>query len=324
MSVVKQLLQQPEAFDFVQAVRVLRSLSQQDGRSIRWLSEPIPEGDPNDVTRIEHLGHEVKVHLGLESLSGCKGVIPDYLYAELLASLHQDDNALQAFLDVFNQRYFELLGHLESSASLMLRDERERSLNIAQKRLSQLGALSELLALPKKKAGGYDASVIRYGLLLAGKSRSLSGLKQLLCSYFSMDIRLQAHRSQVYRVALCDQSRIGQRLGQNNSLGHGVLLGKTGTQSFRSIEVFITPRSRKEYLALLDDHQFARAVEALMATYLRESVKVKMYLYVKRAFIDAPLLKKGQQSFRLGEANCLAPDRRPQDYRKILLQAETI
>lgn len=324
MSVVTRLLQQPEAFDFVQVVRVLRALAKSGHHSVRWVSEPIPEGDVNDVTRIEQLSSEMKVHLGLESLSGCKGVIPDYLYAELLTSLHQDDNALQAFLDVFNQRHFELQAYIESTTSLMLRDERERSLNIAQKRLSQLGALSELMALPKRKQGGYDPSFLRYGLLLAGKSRSLSGLKKLLCSYFSMDIRLQAHRSQVYRVAQNDQSRLGQRLGQNNSLGHGVLLGRTGTQSFRSIEVFITPRSRKEYLALLDDHLFARAVNTLMATYLRESVKVKMYLYVKRAFIDAPLLKQGLQSFRLGEANCLAPNRHPQDYRKILLQAETI
>ncbi|TDO98035.1 type VI secretion system baseplate subunit TssG [Marinomonas balearica] len=327
MSVTTRLLEHPHKFNFAQAVRILTTLTDSKGMTLRLQSDPMPHGAPTDITSIEQNGKDLNIKLGLEALSGCKGVIPDYLYAELLNSLHQDDEALQRFLDVFNQRYFELLAFVESSASLLLREEREVAMGRALNRLTQQSALTHLFSLPRQKQEGKDPSLIRYGLALANKSRSLSGLKRLLCDYFSLDIRPQAIASKLYRINPAFQTRIGAQLGQNNKLGHGVLLGKNGAQAYKTLEVCITPRSRKEYLGLLNNRHFSKSLQTLALSYLRESVTTKIYLYVKREYIDAPVLSSGvfssgHHSFRLGETNCLAPERRVAEYRKILLQSE--
>lgn len=322
MSVTQRLIARPHSFDFGQAVRILMSLSKSKGMSLNFVTDPMPHGSPTDIMSISQNGSELTAKLGLEALSGCKGVIPDYLYAELLNSLHQDDEALQRFLDVFNQRYYELVAYVESTASLLLREEREISMGAALNRLTQQAALSHLFALPRQKEERNDPSMIRYGMALANKSRSLSGLKRLLCDYFSLDITPRVIASKLYRISPAYQTKMGVTLGQNNKLGHGVLLGKNGRQAYKAFEICITPRSRKEYLGLLNNKHFSKSLQTVALAYLRESVATKLYLHVKREYIDAPVLSSDDRSFCLGENNCLAPERRPTEYRKILLQSE--
>ncbi len=187
-TVKQHLLTHPHEFDFVQVIRLLQAISQQESLSVRLQSDPMPHGAPTEVTRIEKAHDEVRVQLGLEALSGCKGVIPDYLYAEMLHSLHQDDRALQRFLDVFNQRYYELKAYVESAANLMLREEREAASRYALSRLTQKQALACMFSLPMQRGQKVDQSVLRYGLVLASRNRNLAQLKRLLCDYFDLDI----------------------------------------------------------------------------------------------------------------------------------------
>ncbi|WP_036817815.1 type VI secretion system baseplate subunit TssG [Photobacterium sanctipauli] len=324
MSVASHLYAQPEQFEFIQAVRILNQLAQQDGvnpnpSSIKMASDPMPKGMPSEVTGLEKANDQIKLRLGLEALSGCKGVIPDYLYAEMLNSLHQDDQALEQFLGVFNSLYYELLASVEQAGSLLLRDEKDVASSSNAARLTQRSALASMFALPPHH---HDASFLRYGLALANKSRSLSGLKRLLCDYFSLDISPQVLPSALYRIRSAHQTKIGWDKGQNHQLGKGVVLGAKGEQAFKSLEIFITPRNKDEYLNLLKNTHMANAMKQLVRAYLRESSDPKLYLYVKREYIDSPVLSSGNSSVRLGEANCLAPERKSSRYRKILLLPE--
>ncbi|WP_255526841.1 type VI secretion system baseplate subunit TssG [Photobacterium sp. BZF1] len=322
MSVASRLLSQPQQFDFIQAVRILNTISSAKGMDLELSADPMPKGAPSDVTAIKHSQDKITLSLGLEALSGCKGVIPDYLYAEMLQSLHQDDRALQAFLDVFNQRYFELRASLECSGNLLLRDERETVLAAHSSRLSQQAALANLFSLPDMKGNASEQSTLRYGLLLGNKSRSLSGLKELLCSYFSLDVSPRVLPSELYRIRPTHQTKIGSQQGQNHLLGQGVVLGSKGEQAFKSIEIYITPQTKAEYKSLLKNTRLALAMTQLVRAYLKDNTEPKIYLYVKREYIDPPVLSMGKQSVRLGEANCLAPERNSSHFRKILLLPE--
>lgn len=346
MSVVSRLLSQPQQFDFIQAIRILNTISAETGQRLRLTADPMPKGLPPAVTGIEKNSDEVKLSLGLEALSGCKGVIPDYLYAEMLNSLHQDDTALHAFLDVFNQRYFELRASLESAGNLLLRDEKESIHTQPSARLSQQAAMANMFALPQMPRNdgeplsrhGNDKSnnqssnqgnnpsnnqgTLRYGLALSNKSRSLSGLKRLLCNYFSLSITPYVLPSALYRIRPAHQTKIGCQLGQNHKLGQGVVLGSKGEQAFKTIEIYITPQTKVEYLSLLRNTHLALAMKQLVRAYLKDNTEPKIYLYVKREFIDSPTLSLGNKSVRLGEANCLAPERNSRHFRKILLLPE--
>ena len=313
------VLNQPKQhrIDFIQAIRVLRQIGR--GDSIQLSAEPMPVGAPAEVVDIELLGSDARVKLGLEALSGAKGVLPDYLYEELLASLHDEEQALSDFLDLFNHRYFQLFQGTLERGNLLLRDEQEQAEQQLLTRLPQRECLANLSALPNSSAA--DTGLLAYSVLLGLKSRSLSGLRQLLSDYFQVQVHVHAVPSTKYRLPENSVSRIGAQGGQNNVLGRGCLLGRIGRLNFHRLEVWIEPTERSQFERLKADNQFSKVLRKLTEAYLREVTDLKLYLYVKRAFIAQPVLSSASEAgVRLGEANCLAPQHEPEEYRKILLQ----
>lgn len=323
-SVKDLLLNQPYSFDFIQVIRLLKALSVSDKLPLSLTPEVMPEGAPEQVTSIRFESDRVRIKLGLEALSGSKGLIPDYLYAELLNSLHQDDNALQKFIDVFNQRYFELRAHVEINQSMLLKQEKDAAANKVLGRLTQQAALACMFSLPGSNREKTHPSMLRHGLALGNKSRNLNGLKRLLSDYFSLAVTPVVAPSSFYRINTNYQSKLGEKKGQNQSLGQGFWLGATGTQTFKALEINITPKTRSEYLGLLNNAQFAQSMKSLVQAYLRESIDIRLYMYVKRDYIDEPQLSNSRQGLRLGEANCLASKRRKSEFRKILIQQEKV
>lgn len=324
LTVQQSLLHQPSAFDFIQVVRLLRALDLPKEKRLSLTPEVMPEGSPTNVTSIRFDSDKVRIKLGLEALSGAKGLMPDYLYAELLGSLHQDEDALQKFIDVFNQRYFELRAFIETNSSMLLKQEHDALANGVFGRLSQQSALACMFALPGANREKSNSSMLRHGLALGNKSRNLNGLKRLLCNYFSLTISPAVGPSSFYRIHAKYQSKIGEQQGQNQRLGQGFWLGSRGTQAFKALEINITPKTRSEYLGLLNNLHFAHAMKSLVQAYLRESLDIKLYMYVKREFIEQPRLTQTSHGLRLGEANCLAPQKRKSEFRKILIQQEKV
>ncbi|USD66347.1 type VI secretion system baseplate subunit TssG [Vibrio sp. SCSIO 43136] len=319
MSLTSALTTQSSRFEFIQVIRLLRAL----GHGAPQLSaELVPYGAPDEVQTLEAQGEEIKLRVGLEALSGAKGMIPDYLYAELLQALHQEEFALADFIDVFNHRYLELKAAVESSANVLLRQEREKLGQQTRAKFSQWQAIALMGALPRANEPIESLSQLRFGMALASKQRNLNGLKNLLTQYFGLDVTPQVNHSAIYRIPTKYQTRIGHQLGKNHRLGDGVMAGKRGEQVLKTLDIQITPRSRKEYLALVDDLTLAQAMRSLVHNYLRDNLEIKVYLRVKREFLDKPILSSHQSTFRLGEANCLAPERNAAQFRKILLHSE--
>ncbi|NLS11777.1 type VI secretion system baseplate subunit TssG [Vibrio sp. SM6] len=318
------LVQAPNQFEFIQIIRVLNALEAQGQRALLMAPEAMPKGAPNQVTSLHVDSQALRLTLGMEALSGAKGLIPDYIYAELLSCLHQDDDALQQFIDVFNQRYFELKVHAEMHANLLLRQEYEARQKQVIGKLSQHSALACLFSLPNHPQGTSSHSMIRHGLALANKTRSVSGLRKLLCDYFALDIDINVIAVSQHRIVSTERTKIGQKLGQNQNLGGGFWLGSTGTQTHQALEIKVIPKTQSEYIGLLSNRQFAQSIQSLAQTYLRESVTLRVYMYVRREYINEPQLVQTEQGFRLGEANCLASKRRKSEFRKILIQQEKV
>lgn len=290
-------------------------------KQLRFIPEPMPEGDSEEVISVELGVTDCKVTLGIAALSGCRGVIPDYLYQELLNALHQDELSLQAFLDVFNHRYYQLFANA-MSGNLLLKEEQETIQSATTTSLRQKDALSQLSALPQSLTEKSTTSLLKFSVLIGLKARNLRTLKQLLSEYFDLDISAKVTQKTIYRMPSDCLTKLGLYEGQNQQLGRGFLLGKQGSQYFQSLEILVKPRSHREFLGLHANWHFARSLRELVSVYLRELTDVKVYLYVKRAYINEPKLSAFNGGVRLGEANCLLPKYSPDEYRKILLQPE--
>lgn len=319
MPLATAVLAKPRRYDFIQVIRFLRQVAKE--KQLRFVPEPMPEGDSEEVIAIELGVTTCKVTLGLAALSGCRGVIPDYLYQELLRTLHQEEFSLQAFLDVFNHRYYQLFANVMSN-NLLLKEEQEALQSGSSIGLRQRDALAQLSALPQSLANKSSTSLLRFSVLIGLKTRNLSSLRQLLSEYFDLDISAKVAEKTIYRMPANCLTRLGLEKGQNQRLGRGFLLGKQGAQYYQSLEILVKPRSHREFLGLHANWHFARSLRELVSVYLRELTDVKVYLYVKRAYINEPKLSAFNGGIRLGEANCLLPKYAPEEYRKILLQPE--
>ncbi|WP_028299916.1 type VI secretion system baseplate subunit TssG [Oceanospirillum beijerinckii] len=312
-----QLAQAPQTFDFIQVVRLLRGMKL--SQNIFFWAEPMPAGYAREITAVEQVGSVSRYRLGLEALSGVKGVLPAYFHEELLSSLHDEDRALDEFLNIFNHRYFQLLHQAIEKGHLQLREEQEsqsgRLTRLAQRRI--LACLSDTDTLATRS----EQSYLPYTLQLGMKVRSLTGLRRLLTGYFELLIHVEAAPQSIYRLPAGSATRLGQQLGQNQKLGQGSVLGRTATLCWQCIEIRVEPRNQQEYFRLQSDEHFSSRLRDLAHIYLREYTDLRLYLFVRREFIDQPRLSADRRlAVRLGEGNCLAPERYPEQYKKILLQ----
>lgn len=320
-TVVKQLIQQPERFEFQQVVRLLQAM----GRTgdIQWTADAMPHGGDDQVMAFEALGTVNKITLCMEALSGARGVLPDYLYEELLTSLHDEESGLHDFLDIFNHRYYQIVHRSRVNESLLIREEQHarqaQKGARAQNNVTSNHCLTQLSALPSM--AGDRTGLLRFSVLMGLKVRSISSLRQLLSEYFPYKIHIEVTPERKQRLTASSFTRIGVSQAQNNQLGLGFLLGKECSLNFQQLQILIEPSSREEFVQLKNDQNFSQTIYTLVRAYLRESADVLFYLYVKRAFLSLPVLSANAASaVHLGESNCLDPQAKPDEYQKILLK----
>lgn len=318
-TIAKQLIQQPERFEFQQVVRLLQAM----GRTgeIQWAADAMPHGGDDQVMAFEAMGSVNKITLCMEALSGARGVLPDYLYEELLASLHDEEESLNDFLDIFNHRYYQILHRSRVNESLLIREEQQaRETSRPQESVSGNHCLTQLSALPGM-ASDDRSGLLRFSVLMGLKVRSISSLRQLLSEYFPYKIHIKVTPERKQRLTASSFTRIGASQAQNNRLGLGFLLGKHCSLNFQQLQILIEPASRQEFVQLKNDQNFSQTIYTLVRAYLRESADVLFYLYVKRAFLSLPVLSvNAATAVHLGESNCLDPKAKPEEYQKILLK----
>jgi type VI secretion system protein ImpH len=316
-TIAQSLHSAPQRFEFQQVVRLLKAMGKTG--EIIWSAEAMPHGGSDQVMNLEKLGSDHKITLCKEALSGARGVLPDYLYEELLVSLHDEEHSLDDFLDIFNHRYFELTQRVTVNDSLLVREEQRSWRDNFVHDNSGNHCLNNLAALPTMTDGASD--LFRFSVLMGLKVRSLGGLQKLLTDYLPYKIHLKVTPQRQQRLTPTSFTQIGTSKFQNNQLGLGFLLGKQCHLNFQQMQIWVEPANRQEYLQLKSDKRFIKTIYTLVRGYLRESADVLFYLYVKRSFLSQPVLSiNSDTAVQLGESNCLAPQVKPDEYQKILLK----
>ncbi|MEG3222916.1 type VI secretion system baseplate subunit TssG [Vibrio gigantis] len=305
---VQDLANQPEKYDFTQAMRLLEQLQAQSTTpfQIQLKSEAMPTGNPQEIQYFSLKGNKAKLRLAKQALSGVKGVIPNYIYEELLAAIHNEDHSLQDFLDVFNQRHYEITYRTNARRWLLVESEQNPK---------KTALLNHFAALGKE-----HKEYLQYSLLLSQQSRSLTTLKKILNDYFPYSIDVECKAFERRLLPADSLTRIGTDRDFNSRLGQGFLVGRTCLAHFNNLSIFVTPKNRNEFLEIQQDDQFAKAVLSLTQHYLKDSTPVAIYLNVKRSYLTRPRLSsKVSIAARLGEIDYLAPERSPNETVKILL-----
>lgn len=309
MTVIADLTQNPDKYDFAQAMRLLaRFISDSPQRlDLVLKAEAMPTGDASEIQYFSLKGKRIKLRLAKQALSGVKGVIPYYIYEELLAALHEDDHALKDFLDVFNQRYFELIAQLETQPWLLVQNELYPD---KTRLLNQLAALKE-----------QHGHFFQYAFLLGQSSRSLGAIEQMLNDYFPFHIEVAAKHYERRQLPIDSLTRLGSHPDYNCRIGQGFLIGKTCLTHFNHLIVSIKPSSEQQLWDIQNDPMLADCMRDLIQHYLRDNTPISIYLKVKREYLSRPKLSSNSNlAAKLGEVDCLAPERKPQQMISILLK----
>ncbi|GLT17780.1 hypothetical protein GCM10007938_15580 [Vibrio zhanjiangensis] len=309
MSLINDLSLHPQQYDFAQAMRLLTHWVNQNPNRIKFelKAEAMPTGDASEIQYFSLKNNRLKLRLAKQALSGVKGVIPNYIYEELLSALHRDEHALKDFLDVFNQRYFELVSHLETGKWLVVQNE------INPEKVSLIRNLS---ALDQK-----HSNYLQYSMLLNQGQRNLNTLSQILNDYFPFDIKVSTKVNERRQLPCDSLTRLGKENQFNSRIGQGFLLGKTCLTHFSHLLVFITPRTENELISIQSDPLLAKHMKELIQHYLGDNTPTSIYLNVKREYLNRPRLSSNQyNAAKLGEVDCLAPERKPQQVVSILLK----
>ena len=309
MSFINDLTQHPQQYDFAQAMRLLTHWINQTPNRVKLVlkAEAMPTGDASEIQYFSLKNNRLKLRLAKQALSGVKGVIPNYIYEELLAALHNDDHALKDFLDVFNQRYFEIDSQLETGSWLVVQNELYPAKT----------ALLNHIATLKKNHGKY----FQYSMLLSQGQRSLSTLSQMLNDYFPFAIQVSTKTHERRQLPSDSLTRLGQKEHFNSRVGQGFLIGKTCLTHFSHLIVSITPKTENELIAIQSDPLLASNMKELIQHYLKDNTPTSVYLNVKREYLNRPRLSSNKyNAAKLGEVDCLAPERKPQQIVSILLK----
>ncbi|CAM3098904.1 type VI secretion system baseplate subunit TssG [Vibrio neptunius] len=309
MTLISDLTQHPQQYDFAQAMRLLNHWINQNPNRVKLelKAEAMPTGDASEIQYFSFKNNRLKLRLAKQALSGVKGVIPNYIYEELLSALHNDDHALKDFLDVFNQRYFEIVSQLETGSWLVVQNELQPAKT----------ALLNHIATLNNKHGKY----FQYSMLLNQGQRNLSTLSQMLNDYFPFGIKVSTKTHERRQLPSDSLTRLGRKEQFNSRVGQGFLLGKTCLTHFSHLMVYITPKTENELIAIQADPLLASHMKELIQHYLQDNTPTSVYLNVKREYLNRPRLSSNKyNAAKLGEVDCLAPERKPQQIVSILLK----
>ncbi|CAM2067568.1 Type VI secretion system baseplate subunit TssG [Sulfidibacter corallicola] len=246
-------------------LRCIAKESETSGKPMR-LTQPVKRAYTDEwvlpASEDEDFGESV-YQVGYLGMYGLQGVLPDYFTDELL-HLAEKNRPMRQFLDLFNQRFYQLLlqawenYHFFNEDTLRPRNEHTKRQAVILDRLS--GVLAGH-SVP------YMHGLRWYQMYLYRRSsRTIIGLQSILASFFpQLDIELNTFVAQYRRIPQ-DQFAI---MGQNLTIGRegNFLVGSKIKDIGGTFEVKVKELGYDDYLELLPGGKLRRLMNELLENY---------------------------------------------------------
>ncbi|OPX56895.1 Type VI secretion, VasB, ImpH, VC_A0111 [Oceanospirillum multiglobuliferum] len=213
------------------------------------------------------------IELNILNLYGRNSVLPAYISEYLLQAEQQESPQARLFLDLINQRIYELQLEILQRSLLVIEASKDSESNPRMAYFEQLLAISGL--------GGIEFSDpqlqqnrLRYFKLFASPFRSAAGLAALVSDYLDQ-IPVQDEQCSIRNVHLpkSAQLELGQ---QKKALGTGTLLGHQLQERNGAFTLVIGPLSFNKFDQLLKNHQQWQTLRQLIRLYLRQPLQCEL------------------------------------------------
>jgi type VI secretion system protein ImpH len=297
-SVAQRLFDEPYAFEFAQAVRLLELLRpgsvplgtgldpRAEALALAGALAPVfapsalgalrraapralsaeAEAEVAPLNGADGAAPQPELQVNMFGLGGPDGPLPDAYQEWLQDRLRQKDTSAVAFLNLFQHRLLALLYRAQ-------RKYRVADPFLAPAHSPAQTILRGLTGLPLARrdsappVGGLDvsATLARAGLM-ANRRRSLAGFDVIAQHHFGVPVRTSPFAGGWRTLADESQSRIGRR-GRNHYLGQGAVVGSRIWDEHRGIRIAIGPLPLDGYESFLPGGRCHADLHALASAY---------------------------------------------------------
>lgn len=316
LSVVEQLLANPQDYAFSQAVRLLERaamLAQDElpkgeiatSLPVARFSPParevirfhgqhnltFPSTEIADIRVEKHNGRrQWQILLNFIGLTGAMGVMPFHYTEMVLQRLKVKDPSLSSFLDLFNHRTSSLF--FQASNKYRLPIEYERSQLYKKNNLGHCKhtlALLSMLGLGNQNLTNRqampDESLIFYSGLLTQQVKTSTGLQQIIQSYFSVPAKVDSFVGQWQELIDDVRTRLPNRQlrrGQNTCLGRSCMLGRRGWFAQGKCRIKLGPLNKEQMDKFAPGTGALKALNHLTSIYLGMEQNFEFVILVNR------------------------------------------
>ncbi|HSM04760.1 MAG TPA: type VI secretion system baseplate subunit TssG [Longimicrobiales bacterium] len=272
-AVGKDLRENPRAFSFFQAVRVLEAVhpdrspvggpGDPGDEVVRFSSHPSLAFPASEIEDLEPGtdGSPPVMSVNFLGLVGPQGVLP-LEYTRLVAERVQArDTTLRAFLDVFQHRAVSLFYRAWRKFRFMEQRERGEE-DVVTTHLHDLAGLG--LPAQRRLAGLETEALVGYAGLLAAQPRSAQALKQLLEDYFQVPVEVEQFIGGWYTLRTSDQCEIGNEDRRSSRLGLGAVSGDEVWDPQSRARVTLGPLDLTRYRSFLPGQPACDALAAVL------------------------------------------------------------
>jgi type VI secretion system protein ImpH len=317
-----ELLQNPEQFEFFQAVRLIEraAAEQARGRVVNRIGGS--EGPQNEAVKFRALASlsfppgqisaisqsaakstgerrdsTLEMTIPFMGLTGPAGVLPEH-YTTLVierSHLRTKDHALREFLDLFNHRMISLFFRAWEKYRFPFAYERKQQEGQLEDDLFTLClyCLAGLGSRSLRDQHAFDDHAILYfGGLFATRFRNAVSLEQLLGSYFELHAEVLQFQGQWLYLTEESQSSMPSsalRSGLNLSLGETAVAGSRVWDLQSRIRIRLGPLSWAQFARLLPGTDGLSRIKDMIRMYIDINLDFDIQLILRRE--EVPLCR---------------------------------
>jgi type VI secretion system protein ImpH len=263
-------------FEFFQAVRLLARLfpfrkavggtarpSEEIARFGARLSMAFPASAVHDIERVPDSPDPARMTVAFLGLTGTQGVLPFFYTEYMIARKAAKDDALSAFLDLFNHRFLSLFYRAWEKHHPPILYELSAASGRQPDRFTQ--NLFDLIGMGtpglRGRMGLRDESLLRYAGLIAQRPHSASAVRGVLRDYFSVPVEIDQCLGSWYDLEDSDRSYLSPEL-ERNQLGVGVFIGDQVWDQQARFRIRVGPVSLERFIDFLPGSRtMARLIE---------------------------------------------------------------
>jgi len=326
ISVIEQLLANPQEYSFTQAIRLLEraavynknslSSDNKDNRRsqplqpvarfapptrevVRFLNDQslsFPTAEISEIIEktLDDENVQWDVVVNFIGLTGAMGVMPYHYTEMILQRMRMKDNSLANFLNLFNHRTTSLFYQASNKYRLPIEYERSHLHKTkTNKESPHTKALLSLLGLGTsrltQRQSIQDESVIFYSGLFSQQIKTPTGLQQIIESYFSVPAEIEGFIGQWQELIDDVRTRLpwkGNRMGQNVCLGRSSMLGRKGWFAQGKSRIKIGPLNKEQFHMFAPGTGALKALNEIVCSYLGMEQDYDFVIQVNRA--DVP------------------------------------